>query len=586
MNDKSTLTNTKSHRKWAQALLAFSLMAVLLTSCAQATATPSPEPTQQPTSAPTQTNAYLATSAAKFVLAEHLNIGKDQVQIVDAQPVQWPDSCLGVPQPGIMCAMHVVDGYRITLSANGHTYEVNSNLDGSQNVLVPGPVPTSAGISYTVNKGNQCQAFLFNQDQDVAMGPCDGTLKQVPYAESIQRDELNYYVLTYQSFSTDTPNGFLVFSGKGQLRASSVEQRSILMWAQIAADGVQAGRSNATEGVLINWHREGSASGSCDDLSVYETGVVSASSCKNGQSVDLGQIWLNSDQLTQLYQWMDNLSRFEYTDQTSATTNTTTFDLVFAGNGSTAATDSDQQAIETFAEGLFAQVSNTGTSSASSEATKVVSDFLTALKADPSGQSSMDYLSSTLQADIQRGDTLPNMLGIQNTYSNFGISSSQLIPGTGQVLVEAGLNYVSPVKRAFVLIKENGAWKINTFIVYAFPSIGSSNNFTSADQVVLEYVQALQNKDSVTAWDLLSQNGQSATSQAALEKEVQGFQFISPVSIILHENGTDHLTYTVNLWVELGQNALPGWQPGLNTRSFQLTQTKDGWRIDQITAKP
>jgi hypothetical protein len=589
MNDKSILISTKSLRKWAQTLLVISLMAVLLTACAQATATPSPEtpspePVLQPTPAPTEADAYLATSAATFVLAEHLNIGEDQVQIVDAQPVQWPDSCLGVPQSGIMCAMHVVDGYRITLSANGQTYEVHSNLDGSQTVLVPGPVPASAGISYTVNKDNQCQAFQFNQGQDVAVGPCDGILKQVPYSQSIQRDELNYFVLTYQSFSTDTPNGFLVFSGKGQLRASGVEQRSILTWAQIAADGVQAGRSSAAEGVLISWHREGGVAGFCDNLSVYETGVVSASSCKNGQSVDLGQTWLDSDQLTQIYQWMDNLSRFEYTDQTTAAADGMTINLVFAGQGSTTATASDQQAIETFAEGLFAQVSDTGTSLASSEATKVVSDFLTTLQADPSGKSSMDYLSNTLQADIQMGNLLPNLLGIQNTYSSFGISSSQEIPGTGQILVEAGLNYVSPIKRAFVLINENDTWKINTFIVYAFPSVGAGNDFTSADQVILEYVQALQNKDAVTAWDLLSQNGQSGTSQAALEKEAQGLQFISPVSIILHESGSDRLTYTVNLWVELGQNVLPGWKQGLNSRSFELIQTKEGWRINQISA--
>jgi hypothetical protein len=281
---------------------------------------------------------------------------------------------------------------------------------------------------------------------------------------------------------------------------------------------------------------------------------------------------------------MDNLSRFEYTDQTTAAADGMTINLVFAGQGSTTATASDQQAIETFAEGLFAQVSDTETSLASSEASKVVSDFLTALQADPSGNSTMDYLSSTLQVDIQKGDLLPNLLGIQNTYSSFGISSSQPVPGTGQILVEAGLNYVSPIKRAFVLINENDTWKINTFIVYAFPSVGAGNDFTSADQVILEYVQALQNKDAVTAWDLLSQNGQSGTSQAALEKEAQGLQFISPVSIILHESGSDRLTYTVNLWVELGQNVLPGWKQGLNSRSFELIQTKDGWRINQISA--
>jgi hypothetical protein len=56
---------------------------------------------------------------------------------VDVQPVQWPDSCLGVQIPGIMCAMHVVDGYRIILLANDQTYEVHSNLDGSQIALVP-----------------------------------------------------------------------------------------------------------------------------------------------------------------------------------------------------------------------------------------------------------------------------------------------------------------------------------------------------------------------------------------------------------------------------------------------------------------
>jgi hypothetical protein len=145
MNDKSTLTGTKAFRKWAQALLAFSLTAFMLTACAHATATPSPEPALQPTPAPTEANAYMATSAATFVLAEHLNIGEDQVQIVDAQPVQWPDSCLGVQTPGIMCAMHVVDGYRITLSADDQTYEVHSNLDGSQIVIVPKPVSMREG---------------------------------------------------------------------------------------------------------------------------------------------------------------------------------------------------------------------------------------------------------------------------------------------------------------------------------------------------------------------------------------------------------------------------------------------------------
>ena len=63
--------------------------------------------------------------------------------------------------------MHVVDGYRIQLSANDHTYEMHTNLDGSQIVRVPGLIPTPAGISFTVGTGEQCQIFLIEENQNV-----------------------------------------------------------------------------------------------------------------------------------------------------------------------------------------------------------------------------------------------------------------------------------------------------------------------------------------------------------------------------------------------------------------------------------
>ena len=57
-----------------------------------------------------------------------------------------------------MCAMHVVDGYRITLSANDQAYEVRSNLDGSQTVVVPGEVSSSAPVK-TQSNGIQITDF-------------------------------------------------------------------------------------------------------------------------------------------------------------------------------------------------------------------------------------------------------------------------------------------------------------------------------------------------------------------------------------------------------------------------------------------
>jgi archaellum component FlaF (FlaF/FlaG flagellin family) len=117
------------------------LVLLLATTLLGACATPATQevPSSQPI--PTTTGQggmdTLPVARAKSFLADNLNINKETIQLVDAQTDQWPDTCLGVQQPGIMCAMHVVDGYRITLSANDQSYEVHSNLDGSQIVLVP-----------------------------------------------------------------------------------------------------------------------------------------------------------------------------------------------------------------------------------------------------------------------------------------------------------------------------------------------------------------------------------------------------------------------------------------------------------------
>ena len=579
-------------RKGVLVFLALSLAAVLLAACAQPgpNNTPSPQPTSlsslQPTALPAATPTAEATAAvvmaAKTMLAEKSKAAVDAIQLVDIQPVQWPDSCLGVPQAGMMCAMHVVTGYRVTLSTSNLNYEAHSNLDGSQMVFVAGPLVKSTGMSYSLGTGDQCQAFLMAENQDVAFGPCFGALKTAPIGDKIRAEELSHYIKTYQSFSLSLPQGTLNFSGTGSAQASAIEQRSIAAWAQIVTDETRSGSFSASDGLVIAWRRTGGLAGFCDELSVYATGSASVSNCKNGQSKGVGQAWLTAEQLTQLYQWLDGMSKFQYSTSSQATADQLTLQLTFTGSGSSTAAQGDMQTVETFAEQVFAQISGTQVSPNTALAAKVVNDFLTALKADPSGKSSLNELSSALQADIQSGGQLPDLLGIQDTFASFGITKVQPLTGMGQVLVDTTLNFVSPIHRSFVLVVENGAWRINTFIVHALPPMTPDGDFQAADQVILQYVQALQNKTSADAWGLLSANAQSANPQAGLEKEAQGFQSISAVTITLNETGQDQLTYTVRLWVSLTPNPAPGWLGGQNTRSFRLVKTGQNWQIDQI----
>ncbi len=349
-NNKLKFIGLLSFGKLIQVLLATTLIAVLSTACMQPTGTPVPG-TPVPSTPAIDSDA--AVKAAKNSLADQLRINVDSVQLLFAQSIQWPDSCLGVTQSGIMCAMHVVDGYLIQLSANDQTYELHTNLDGSQIVRVPGLIPTPAGISFTVGTGEQCQIFLIEENQNVLHGSCDKSLETTPFIEAYRASELDHYIASYHSFTLNTPNGFVNFIGKGDTEASSSQQRSMAAWADMVANEITAGRSSAGTGLVIGWHREGGLAGFCDDVTIYASGVAAATTCKSGKAEEVGKIWLNREQIDQLYQWFDNFARFEYNPATNATADAMTIELVFEGQGKNSASEDDQAAIASFAQDIY-----------------------------------------------------------------------------------------------------------------------------------------------------------------------------------------------------------------------------------------
>ena len=94
------------------------------TATAPPTAAPTPDPTNDiplppPTQQPTISNAALL---ARQDLARQLNVDLSAVNIVSAERVEWPDSCLGAPGAGEGCAQVITPGYKIVLEVNGQTY--------------------------------------------------------------------------------------------------------------------------------------------------------------------------------------------------------------------------------------------------------------------------------------------------------------------------------------------------------------------------------------------------------------------------------------------------------------------------------
>jgi hypothetical protein len=88
---------------------------------------------------PTQMNPSLSTPAdpasqrliekAKEDLAQRLSISSTQIDLVEMTEVEWSDSGLGCPQPGMDYLQVITPGYLIRLQVNAQIYEYHSNRD-------------------------------------------------------------------------------------------------------------------------------------------------------------------------------------------------------------------------------------------------------------------------------------------------------------------------------------------------------------------------------------------------------------------------------------------------------------------------
>jgi hypothetical protein len=86
---------------------------------------------QMTSSAPTPANAAMQSliEKAKEDLAQRLSISPAQINLVELTEVEWSDSGLGCPQPGMDYLQVITPGYLILLEVNAQNYEYHSNRD-------------------------------------------------------------------------------------------------------------------------------------------------------------------------------------------------------------------------------------------------------------------------------------------------------------------------------------------------------------------------------------------------------------------------------------------------------------------------
>jgi len=87
-------------------------------------------PTGYPATVPAGGAVDAVSRQAVAMLAAKLAVDASQIQVTLAASIDWPDSSLGCPQPGMAYSQVVTPGYRIVLTYKQTEYEYHADRRG------------------------------------------------------------------------------------------------------------------------------------------------------------------------------------------------------------------------------------------------------------------------------------------------------------------------------------------------------------------------------------------------------------------------------------------------------------------------
>jgi hypothetical protein len=199
-----------------------------------------------------------AVFVAQADLANMLNLAPEQVQVIDIEPRDWPNSCLGLEAPGEMCMDVITPGYLIRFSAADREYVYHTDAEGKslRRAGKPGPVrgdenATKAVLFWQRDGGfaGFCDTLSISAAGFYKLENCKDAALTGQLSES-QLELLQAYTTQFGAFSQETSDPAvadamtirLVFNGTGSSQAGADEQQAI---GAFAAEIAEIARANA-----------------------------------------------------------------------------------------------------------------------------------------------------------------------------------------------------------------------------------------------------------------------------------------------------------------------------------------------------
>jgi hypothetical protein len=180
-------------------------------------------------------------------LADELQIDPAEIEVITVEEVEWPDACLGVQSPDVMCAQVITPGFRVVLEANGEQYEYHTNLDGSSIVILEKPEANLEDVLVTWHREGGFAGFCDDLIAYVS-GELTATSCKVQPAQTIARRtmtpeeqaQIQGWIDQYARFEyyhsdgavADSMTVEMLFSGAGSTPADEAAQQEILRFVE------------------------------------------------------------------------------------------------------------------------------------------------------------------------------------------------------------------------------------------------------------------------------------------------------------------------------------------------------------------
>lgn len=267
--------------------------------------------------------------AARQALAKKLNLPFEQIEVMGLTQTDWPNACLGLPEPGEMCAEVITPGYRVMLRANQQTYEVHTGGNNQSARIAPQP----GGAIHPI--GEKARAELAK-----ALGVPLETIKVLEVEEKIWPDScLGISRPNLQCLQVLTPGYQVKLEVQGKVYIYHTNQNGT---ALVLASTSTQGNGGAPAEPVLSWKSSG---GDCQSA-LISSSTISFGLCDKPR---LNMPWSNAEHKA-------NYKFFTTTYRTFSAV-TKAGSLQFTGSGVLQASPAEQRAIAEWVQLVVATAS-------------------------------------------------------------------------------------------------------------------------------------------------------------------------------------------------------------------------------------